>query len=268
MAKQALVVDSDYFFVEFLSELLETRGYEVAKAYDGKEAVARLEQGPVDILFADVFLHKVDGRQLIEFSRMKFDGHRFPIVIISGTVVEQLGKHDEIGADYYIAKGPINMLRDRLNLFLAELETNPPVAPKDKTVLKAGHVYPRRDAMELINSLRFHRAVFESAGLGIILIDRDTRILSANPAAYGILDCSALELLNRPCAELFSDREAAKLIRVLKRLAQAAQPIRAKMNLHRESRDIRVVVTAIQLDNEKPGWVMLIDGPGLETDLG
>jgi len=41
MSKRALVVDNDFFFVEFLTELLEKRGYEVIKAYDGKEGVAK-----------------------------------------------------------------------------------------------------------------------------------------------------------------------------------------------------------------------------------
>ena len=43
MQKKALVVDSDFFFVEFLSELLVKRGYQVIKAYDGKEAIGKLE---------------------------------------------------------------------------------------------------------------------------------------------------------------------------------------------------------------------------------
>ncbi|RPI98838.1 MAG: response regulator, partial [Desulfobacteraceae bacterium] len=33
MPRKALVVDSDYFFVEFLSTMLEKRGYQVCKAY-------------------------------------------------------------------------------------------------------------------------------------------------------------------------------------------------------------------------------------------
>ena len=53
MQKKVLVVDSDYFFVEFLSELLLKRGYEVLKAYNGKDGIARLEDNKVDILFAD-----------------------------------------------------------------------------------------------------------------------------------------------------------------------------------------------------------------------
>jgi diguanylate cyclase (GGDEF)-like protein len=42
MAKRALVSDNDFFFVAFLAELLEDRGYEVTKAYDGKEKIFRL----------------------------------------------------------------------------------------------------------------------------------------------------------------------------------------------------------------------------------
>jgi len=43
MQKKALVVDNDFFFVEFLSELLTKRGYQVLKAYNGKEGIAKLE---------------------------------------------------------------------------------------------------------------------------------------------------------------------------------------------------------------------------------
>ena len=60
MDKKVLVVDSDYFFVEFLTELLNKRGYEVLKAYNGKEGIALLEDMAVDIVFADLVLPKVD----------------------------------------------------------------------------------------------------------------------------------------------------------------------------------------------------------------
>ena len=41
--KTAMVVDNDFFFVEFLCELLEKRGYRVIKAYNGKEGIAKLD---------------------------------------------------------------------------------------------------------------------------------------------------------------------------------------------------------------------------------
>ena len=71
MQKKALIVDSDFFFVEFLSDLLEKRGYQVIKAYDGKEGIGKLEDFTVDIIFADLVLPKIDGKQLFRFIRKK-----------------------------------------------------------------------------------------------------------------------------------------------------------------------------------------------------
>ena len=116
MQKKALVVDNDYFFVEFLSDLLEKRGYRVFKAYNGKQGIAELEDKTVDILFSDLILQKVDGRQFFKFIRDKYNGNHFPLVALSGSMIEQLGSLHEIGADYYIAKGPIDKLALKLEL--------------------------------------------------------------------------------------------------------------------------------------------------------
>ena len=51
--KKALVVDNDFFFVEFFSELLEKQNYEVYKAYDGKEGITILSEVVPDLLFVD-----------------------------------------------------------------------------------------------------------------------------------------------------------------------------------------------------------------------
>jgi CheY-like chemotaxis protein len=131
MPKKALVVDNNYFFVEFLSELLEKRGHSVTKAYNGKEGLSKLKNGPVDIIFADLIMPKVDVRQFIQFIRMKYQENQFPIVALSGTVIEQMSELDEIGADYYIPKGPIDKLTIQLNEFMAEFE-NQPFVPSTK----------------------------------------------------------------------------------------------------------------------------------------
>ena len=86
MTRKALVVDSDFFFVEFLAALLEKRGYQVRKAYDGKQGIAAMEEGPYDIVFAELVMPKVNGRQFFEFIRLKSNGPYFPIVALSGTV--------------------------------------------------------------------------------------------------------------------------------------------------------------------------------------
>ncbi|UCF91911.1 MAG: response regulator [Desulfobacterales bacterium] len=268
MPKNALVVDSDFFFVEFLSELLEKRGYAVRKAHNGKEAISKIEEEerPLDIIFVDLFLPKVDGRQLIHFIRTKYhDTHR-PIVTISGTIIEQMGELDEIGADYYIAKGPIAKLTIQLNEFLTEIETQPFCPPADKKVLASGNVFPRRDAMELINGLRFYRAVIESIGVGIIIVDSDTRILAANPTALEIVAKSAVDVMNRPVTEIFPLKDKAELRGALERIIR--QPDLGKITFLTtfQSQKVRTIVSAFPADNPEAGWIVALGAFDPQTE--
>jgi len=259
MSKQALVVDSDYFFVEFVGELLEKRGYAVTKAYDGKDAISRLHDQPYDILFVDLVMPKVDGRRFIHYVRQKYGSNHFPIVAVSGVMIEQLGSLDEIGADYYIAKGPINKLTVQLNAFMAEFETHPDFPPKVMKIMETGGVYPRRDAVELLNALKFHQAVVESLAVGIIVVDTDTRMLNVNPAAYDTLEKSATELLNIPVFEIFPAAAKATLGDALKQTM--ALPEKAKISFVSDFKDrtIRTTVSAIFLSAARAGWVLVLE---------
>jgi len=259
MSKQALVVDSDYFFVEFVSELLEKRGYEVTKAYDGKDGISRLSDNPHDIMFVDLVMPKVDGQQFIHFVREKYGANHFPIVALSGVMIEQLGSLDEIGADYYMAKGPINKLTVQLNEFMAEIETNPEFVPSEIKIRETGGVYPRRDAMELLNALKFHQAIIESLGVGVIVVDSDTRILNANPLALEILAKLPTQVLNTPVVDIFPAAARAKLGDALKQVIQL--PAKAKISFPADFKDRAVItnVSAILLSESKAGWVLVLE---------
>lgn len=121
MAKKALVVDNDFFFVEFLTELLERRGYSVVKAYDGEEGISKLDKS-MDILFVDMVMPKLDGKQLISEARSQFPDSPFPIIAVSGIMIEKLGSLDEIGADYFVAKGPMEKMEVHLESLLDKVE--------------------------------------------------------------------------------------------------------------------------------------------------
>jgi len=259
MQKKALVVDNDFFFVEFLSELLAKRGYQVIKAYDGKEGIAKLENDSVDILFADLILPKVDGRQFFKFIRTKYNGSLCPIVALSGSMIEQLGSLDEIGADYYIAKGPINQLAPKLNEFMAEIETQSALPPSEKKVLAAGKVYPRRDAMELMNSLFFHQAVIESVSVGIITVDDDTRIINANRAALEIIGLQSVDVLNRPIAKLFTTDARAELVNGLKLVKRQPEMKKYSFFANHRSQVVGTSISAITLNDAVVGWVVVLE---------
>jgi PAS domain S-box-containing protein len=259
MEKKALIVDNDYFFVEFLNELLTKRGYQVLKAYNGKEGIAALENDSVDIVFAELVLPKVDGRQFFKFVRSKYKSNPFPMVALSGTMVEQLGALHEIGADYYIAKGPIDQLSLKLNEFLSEMETQVLLPPSEKEVLAAGNVYPRRDAMELMNSLLFHQAVIESTAVGIIIVDDDSRILNANKAALEIMGIGLVEALNRPLVSIFCPEEQTDLINGLKRVKRRPELGKFIFAASFKSQGVRICISAISLNETVAGWVVVLE---------
>jgi len=259
MSKKALVVDADYFFVEFVGELLEKRGYSVTKAYDGKDGISKLRDNPHDIMFVDLVMPKVDGSQFIDFVRRKYGPNHFPIVALSGVMVEQLGAIGEIGADYYMAKGPIDKLTVQLNEFMAEFETHPEFPPREMKIRETGGVYPRRDAVELLKSLKFHQAIIESLGVGIIVVDTDTRILNANSLAFEILAKSPTQVLNSSVVDIFPASAKAKLGDALKQVIQL--PAKTKIGFHTDFNDraITTTVSAILLSESKAGWVLVLE---------
>ncbi len=260
MTRKALVVDSDFFFVEFLAGLLEKRGYQVCKAYDGKQGIACLDEGPYDILFADLVMPKVDGRQFFQVVRRKFNGSRFPLVALSGTLVEQMDDLEEIGADYFIAKGPIAKLAIQLNDFIAGLEGRPGPPPGEKKILQTGGVFPRRDAIELLGSLEFYQAAVNCLGVGVFILDKDTRIINANAAALSIVDLSLVDLLNRPIWDAFPPNRSGELISALKATTRRCHSGHSAFFVGLKGRMLRAVVSPLCLDDLPSGWVVALEG--------
>jgi PAS domain S-box-containing protein len=260
MVRKALVVDSDFFFVEFVAGLLEQRGYRVCKAYDGKQGITRLEDGPYDLLFADLVMPKVGGRQFFQVVRRKFNGKRFPLVALSGTLVEQMDELDQIGADYFIAKGPIAQLSIQLNEFIDRLEQRSDPPPTPKKIMQTGGVFPRRDAVELLEFLRFYQAAVECLGVGVIIIDKDTRIINANAAALSLVDQALVDLLNRPIWEVFPPNRSGELISALKATAHDGPSPHSAFFARLKGRMVRAVVSSLRVGKVCAGWVVALEG--------
>ncbi len=260
MPRKALVVDSDFFFVEFLSHLLEERGYFVHKAYDGKQGIAGLDEGPYDIMFADLVMPKVNGRQFFHVARRRSNGRCCPLVALSGTLIEQMEALDEIGADYYIAKGPFEKLSIQLNDFMTGLERGPALPPAEKKILQTGSVFPRRDALELLVSLEYPQAVVAHLGGGVVIVDKDTRIIHANPAALAALGKTLLETLNTPILDLFPPDSSVELVNALKATGREAGAPHYAFSTICDPQELRVVITPLHLPGKDPGWLVALEG--------
>ena len=97
-----LIVDDDVELVGLLSFALETAGYDVGTAFDGREALARVRERNPDLVILDVNLPKLDGFQVLaELRRIS----QVPVIMLTVRATEE----DEVqgldlGADDYLRK--------------------------------------------------------------------------------------------------------------------------------------------------------------------
>jgi two-component system, NtrC family, response regulator PilR len=80
VTKSILVVDDEEVMREFLYEVLED--FEVEKAADGDEAIARLKVRRFDLIITDMKMPRVTGEEVVRFVRGTHPDSK--IIVISG----------------------------------------------------------------------------------------------------------------------------------------------------------------------------------------
>jgi len=86
MAKKTiLIVDDDADFVEATRVVLESAGYAVESASNGKEGLAHLKKGGADLLVLDVMMtHDTEGFHIAQEIRANPATAKVPIVMLTG----------------------------------------------------------------------------------------------------------------------------------------------------------------------------------------
>lgn len=102
-----LVVDDEKEIADLIEVYLTNEGYTVHKFYNGKDALACIEETSLDLAILDVMLPDVDGLSICRKIREKF---YYPVIMLTAKVEDR----DKItgltmGADDYITK-PFNPL--------------------------------------------------------------------------------------------------------------------------------------------------------------
>ena len=257
MQKHALVIDNDFFFVEFLSDILEKRGYVVSKAYDGKDGITRLREASVDLLFVDMIMPKIDGKQVIQFAQKRFAEHRFPIVVISSSLIECNEDVQKIGADYYIAKGPIEIMADSVTLFLDKFEKQT-LSTSDE-IMETTNLLPRQFTAELVETMDFQESIIDSIGLGLFVIDRDAQIIRANDLGLSMIDKPMEVMLNSHVTTLLPESKKTELISALKAVARNLNKKSISFEVDSDDLFLRVIVSLHRIGPDAIGWIIAME---------
>ena len=81
--KYVLIVDDDPDLVETVAMLLESKGYEVGKAYDGIEGEAAIKKRRPDVLVLDVMMPRKDGYKLCKELKSNKWTQDIPVILLT-----------------------------------------------------------------------------------------------------------------------------------------------------------------------------------------
>ena len=98
-----LIVDDEVKFLDSISKRLELRGFDVAKASNGKDAVETARNEKFDLALLDLKMPGMDGRQVLEILKKE---HKFiEIIILTGHgSLESAVECTKLGAYGYLPK--------------------------------------------------------------------------------------------------------------------------------------------------------------------
>ena len=133
---KVLVVDDTPLNIKFLEDLLVVKGYDVATASSGVEALAQLERKRPDLVLLDIMMPGMNGYEVCQKIRDNPETAFIPVVMVTALdAMEERIKGIEAGAEDFLTK-PINQtellarvrslirireLHDRVQLQAAEL---------------------------------------------------------------------------------------------------------------------------------------------------
>jgi len=258
MPENALIVDNDFFFVKFLGDLLEERGYHVFQAFNGKQGLAVLEEQMVDYVFVDILMPRIDGKQFIDFIRERYSDAEFSIIGVSDSIIELREFQKDVGADYYLQKQPIGKMTEYVGKFMEFVEGAPFLSPSDKDLFDREQVFRRQATVELLEALSFQQGIVESAGMGVIVVERDARIVFVNTLALEILNQPVSEILSHPITSIFPSTEKKKILTGLKVVARDTQLRRKSFTVIMNDIAVRITVSILRVDGDIEGWVLML----------
>jgi PAS domain S-box-containing protein len=221
VGKRVLVVDNDRLCVELLADVLKQEGYEVFRAYDGMEALEFLGRELPDVIFLDIVMPKIDGDRMFHYIRGNPRTAKIPIVIVSGTLVEDTGDALALKADAYVAKCRREDLQKNVLAVLRRVEGG--ARDSAQEILGLDNLVPRQKVKELLALRRFTQTVLRTIGEGVVEADGQQRVLFVNRACLEMVGRPELDLIGQPLVDLLTADHRAALVETLGRFLAAPQ---------------------------------------------
>ncbi len=108
MAKRILVVDDERHIVRLVEVNLARAGYEVITAFDGIEALEKVEQEMPDMIVLDVMMPRMDGFEVLKNLQAEPKYKDIPVIMLTAKAQDaDIFKGWQSGVSSYLTK-PFN----------------------------------------------------------------------------------------------------------------------------------------------------------------
>jgi two-component system response regulator CpxR len=120
-----LLVDDEHEFVDTLSKRLAARGFQVAVAYDGEQALAAVAEQGYHAMILDLKMPGMDGIEVLQ--RIRQERHAIKVIILTGHgAAEEEQTARALGAFEYLHKpADIDVLVDAMQRARSALNPAP-----------------------------------------------------------------------------------------------------------------------------------------------
>ena len=105
MKKRVLVADNEGLIRKLIKTHLAKKGYSVAEAEDGQDALEQLIEDNFDLLICDILMANNTGIEVLKRLKSNPKTRDIPVILLtSKKEVPDLFEEYQLGADYYLTK--------------------------------------------------------------------------------------------------------------------------------------------------------------------
>jgi signal transduction histidine kinase/CheY-like chemotaxis protein len=120
---KVLVVDDEPDQVTLISKILRGQGYQIAKAYDGQEAIEAVRRSQPDLIILDLMMPNVNGLEVIDYLKGGEETKEIPIIVLTAKELTAKQIQDLDGRVERIVKKGILGMEEILEVVKSTLET-------------------------------------------------------------------------------------------------------------------------------------------------
>ncbi len=199
-ARDVVIADNNEFYRQVLGDFYREWGFRARIARDGIEALELIQSAAPDLVILDLIMPRIDGARLCSLLKHDDRLRAVPVIILSGILVDEIEAVESIPADAFIAKMPLEQVRDALRAVTAALLAGEGPRPLQRGFEKMDR---REVVLELLQERRTGKETLDSLSEGIAELTADHRILTTNRALESIAGRAGAALISRRFEDLF-----------------------------------------------------------------